>query len=204
MSRSLVQSFDSSNIQIYTAPNDAPKEINNDIDAALSAEVVLLDFSKNPEYLQYDCYLIACFSDHPLITKLKFLLDPSCNILGIFQASIYVALATQTNSKSIILTSGKEWEHLLDAAILKFFNTTSWPNSFEHTKAIGLNPLQLDDPSNYKTLHKMVNSLMVSGISTIILGCAGLSSQLNNFKLDFPQLEFIDGVQSGIKLLSSI
>lgn len=205
MSQSLLDSIDRSNIHVYTGPSDSPKEINNDDDAILSTKAVLQDFERNPHYLRdYNRYLIACFSDHPLVASLKSIINPTAHVMGIFDASMQLAMETRPKSKkAVILTSGKEWEILLDTAVRKFFNSTTWPNSFAHTKSMGLSPLELEDPENYPLLHKTISSLAESDVSVIILGCAGLSPHLLNFKSDFPQLKFIDGVQSGIKLLSS-
>lgn len=189
-------------IDVYTAPPDSPSEINNEVQAEASSTVVLKDFSENPRLRSYDGYIVACFSDHPLVSKLPSILRENQKVYGIFHASLIKATADQSTGNCLILTSGKDWEEPLNHAILNF-SKSNWPSNFEKTLSCGLSPLELENPSNYPQLKKIIQeSHSKLNVSAFILGCAGLSSSLPLFSKDFPHLTFIDGTHSALELLS--
>lgn len=195
----------SSNITVdyYTAPENAPLSINNDLDAENSSNVVMENLSE--DYLKvYDGILVACYSDHPLIYKLRSVTN--AKILGIFQASIIYALQAIDNKsdKVAILTSVDEWEQILDNAIINFLGVGSFPNDrFVHTLAANLPILKLHEPDNYNILMGKIQNLVNKNVKIILLGCAGLSTLDYKMKNDFPNIKFVDSVKIGIKQLIS-
>lgn len=205
-------------IHYYTGPRTAPASIDNQQDAELSTRTCIEDIKANhAAYLSdYDGYLIACYSDHPLVHELpKFILRSTPVVMGIFQASMLYALQFASEGyKAGILTSGYDWEPLLDCAIVDFIgekcndrqnaNITSIPNSkFVNTLAAGIPVLDLHKPESYVVLKEKISELVDDNVGIILLGCAGLSTLNGKMKADFPQVRFVDSVKVGIRLLIS-
>lgn len=200
-------------VEYYTGPTStvppAPPSINNHYDAVLSSDACLQDFlENNPKYLtDFDGYLIACYSDHPLVSQLQKLVRPSVVVMGIFQASMLYALNYSTNySKAAILTSGYDWEPLLDNAIMKFCSASagSFPkDKFVNTIACGISVLDLHKPESYPLIKEKIQDLIKQDVGIILLGCAGLSSLNSKMKHDFPNIKFVDSVKVGVRLLTA-
>ncbi|KAK9459073.1 protein DCG1 [Lipomyces oligophaga] len=204
-------------IDYFTAPPTAPPSINNSEEGLRSCQECMKKLDSNPEaYLKYDGYLVACYSDHPLIYELRNKSDIISNkaqIMGIFQASVLYALNSASEDRKIaILTSGKAWERILDEAIYKFFNgrgvidqeaTIKLPSFFLPTLSAGVDVLKLAEPVNYEILKARIRSMAEKKASVILLGCAGLATLDGKFSADFPDLTFVDSVKAGIELLSA-
>lgn len=200
-------------IHFYTAPKEgatpAPASINNEKDARQSAQACLEDLETNhANYLtDFDGYLIACYSDHPLVSELQQRVEPGVVVMGIFQASMLYAMnyATET-CKAAILTSGKDWEPLLDSAVVKFCTSSteisSFPErKFAHTLAAGVSVLDLHKPDNYPIITKNIDSLIANNVGIVLLGCAGLSTLDHKMKSQYPKIKFVDSVKIGVRLL---
>lgn len=196
-------------IDYFTAPSSAPSSINNNEDGKLSALVVMEYFESNPEMFSgFDGYLIACYSDHPLVNMLinSNRLKKSAIVMGIFQASMIYALNNaNTDRKAAILTSGSDWEPLLDDAIISFTCTSKFPNEkFVNTLAASLPVLELHKEKNFTILTSKIDHLINSkNVKIILLGCAGLSTLSNKLKQAFPHIKFVDPVKTGITLLAA-
>lgn len=196
-------------IKYYTGPsNHSPVSINNQDDAKKSSIACIQDFDKNfPNiYKDFDGYLIACYSDHPLINELKIRINrPNVVIMGIFQASMLYAMNYASEKcKSAILTSGNDWEPLLDNAIIKFCSCSNdgFPlKKFSHTLASNIPVLDLHKPESYPQLQNCIQRLINDDVRIILLGCAGLSTLSNRMKSDYPYVKFVDSVKVGIRLL---
>lgn len=215
MTRSLqseIESLDlpsSFHIDYYTGPaTTSPPSINNQADAECSSRACIEDFNSKQSkiYDSYDGFLVACYSDHPLVNELrKRICRPGVVVMGIFQASMLYAMNFASEaSKAAILTSGREWEPLLDSAITKFCagNPDHFPTTkFIPTLASGISVLDLHKPENYPYLKQCIQRLVENEAGIVLLGCAGLSSLSHKMKSDFPQLKFVDSVKVGIRLL---
>ncbi|CZR70184.1 uncharacterized protein PAC_20085 [Phialocephala subalpina] len=117
-------------IHTYTAPSAAPKSINNEKDAEVSAKIVLAHILLLRDANKYDGYLVACYSLHPLVDMLRESLPANIFVLGIFEASISTALALTpirnpwmtpkvvTKSKFGIVSTGSAWEKILGDSLL--------------------------------------------------------------------------------------
>jgi Asp/Glu/hydantoin racemase len=188
--------------EFYTAPPEAPSEIDDEETSKKSTAVVLKDFKANKEkYLEsYAGYLVCCYSDHPLVAELRELTHKTT--LGIFQASITYGLS-QSPSKFGILTSTTSWEPLLDAAVTKFFGGANIP-LFVGTVASNVNVLGLNNPENFQKLVKKATLLKERGASIILLGCAGLSGLEAKLETAIPGVVFIDSVKVGAELLNAL
>lgn len=187
--------------EVYTAPAGAPCEITNDAQARASAAAVLAHFHVTPDLHTYDRFLVACFSDHPLVKDLGELLQRPGHVTGIFQASTAWVLSTPSIKRAVILTSGKEWESLLDEALVRVYG--DWPLQFERTRALGLSPLEIANPDNYVLVAKAVGQLYGEGITGVVLGCAALSGVAHRLAADFPAMAFVDGVPAGVAVLAA-
>lgn len=201
----------STNIEYYTASKTsspaAPESINNQNEAGISTNAVINDLQENhTAYLSsFQGYLVACYSDHPLVEELRKYVNPTAVVMGIFQASMLYALqyATQSN-KAAILTSGADWEMILDEAMIKFCDSSIFPsNKFEKTLAVGVPVLKLHELENYPVIRNKIESLIARDTRIILLGCAGLSCLTDKLKDDFPNLKFVDSVVTGLKLIIS-
>ncbi|TID23250.1 hypothetical protein CANINC_003182 [Pichia inconspicua] len=200
-------------VSYYTASDTsyppAPPSINNQDDAVISSEAVIADLQKNyPVHLtEFDGYLIACYSDHPLVYKLRDIVSEKAVVMGIFQASMLYALQHSTpTGKAAILTSNNEWRPILDMAISNFcgYEDDVFPHyKFERTHAAGVPVLELHSPKSYSIIQRRVDFMTMFGIKVILLGCAGLSCWTKQLKHDFPNVKFVDSVTVGIELLIS-
>lgn len=186
----------------YTAPPDAPEEIDGEETSKKSTEVVLKDLKENRSKLlePFNGFLICCYSDHPLVYALRDLTGKS--VLGIFQASITYSLA-KSPSKFGILTSTSSWEPLLDHATNKFFGGANVP-LFVGTIATNVNVLGLNDPKNFKKVTDKAQLLKDRGASIILLGCAGLSGLESKLEAVVTDVLFIDSVKIGAELLNAL
>lgn len=199
---------DTISVDYHTGPiSIAPPSINNQEDAKQSTVACLQEFDDlHPHiYSSYDGYLVACYSDHPLVEKLQERVKPGAVVMGIFQASMLYALNyTSSSCKAAILTSGKDWEILLDLAIVKFLDSgdNNFPNSkFCPTLAAGVPVLDLHKDENYPLLHGKIQQLVSKDVRIVLLGCAGLSPLNDKMKADFPMVKFVDSVKIGVRLL---
>ena len=77
--------------------------------------------------LNYDGYLVCCYSDHPLVYSLGKLTKKP--VMGIMQATLLFALLQPTTktTKLFILTSTSEWELVLDQSIIDFVGADNFP-----------------------------------------------------------------------------
>lgn len=71
----------------FTSPHPAPSAIEGHLDAILSAAAAVRAII--PIASQYDAFLVACFSAHPLINALREEVEGP--VIGIMEASLYAA-----------------------------------------------------------------------------------------------------------------
>ncbi|KAL8894049.1 MAG: hypothetical protein Q9192_004671 [Flavoplaca navasiana] len=120
----------------FTGPASAPYSINNlaDAEASTTACLSLLSqqspgnatISSTKASPSYDANLIACYSPHPLIPALQSL-SPSVPTLGIFEASVQVAIQLlsslgynqkeEKKRKFGIISTGLQWKNILNDAL---------------------------------------------------------------------------------------
>jgi Asp/Glu/hydantoin racemase len=71
----------------------------------------------------FDAFLVACYSVHPLVSKIKDIVHPSVHVIGIFEASITTAvslLGSPRNATFGIVSTGSIWESLLTTGVKDF------------------------------------------------------------------------------------
>ncbi|ODV61865.1 Dcg1p ASCRUDRAFT_75133 [Ascoidea rubescens DSM 1968] len=195
-------------LDYFTAPLSAPPEISDPITSELSCQVCLPVLI--PLIPKYDGFLICCYSDHPLIAKLKseFLKnsDYSKIVLGIFQASLLFGVANSPKRFGI-LTSSNSWELILDNSTKKFFgDENQFPPLFVGTIASNVNVLGLSDEKNFRKIVKKSNYLINDkNAEIILLGCAGLSGLEHKLQSAVHnKARFIDSVKIGLEFITSL
>lgn len=197
-------SFDSNLTQVttYTAPA-GPNSINNEDDAAETAVIILKDFEQNPALNNYDAYVVACYSQHPLVPALRkrqMSADGSLKpVVGIFEASISTSLNIVNSSGLVfapgnekesvpskfgIVTTGKAWIPLLTSGVNHYLGLgeeAEKPLSarFKGVESTGLNADELHTAPEEEVRQRMVDATVRQvkdkDVCVIILGCAGMA-----------------------------
>ncbi|KAM0131644.1 hypothetical protein ACHAO1_007246 [Botrytis cinerea] len=222
---------DSSQVQIsfYTAQLPSPPSINNEEDAMLSTEVVLSDLTSTLD--QYDAFLVACYSVHPLVTELKKRVRPNVHVTGIFEASVMMSLGllTQGYGKRLggnegdkegfgIVSTGKYWEEVLGAGVRDFLGIKKGENCerFKGVETTGLTAGELHsvDSETVSTRMKEAVKRLVRkrDCSIICLGCAGMAGMDDMVREalveelgseDANKVCIVDGVKAGVVYLEA-
>lgn len=173
-------------IELYTAPK-GPASIDNDKDAMESARCVIDDLVVSGKLAQYEAFLVACYSVHPLVGFIRDELRKAslcAHVLGIFEASIITALSLLPPSTRFgIVSTGKFWEKALSDGVNNFLGTEDGKSNskFQAVSTTGLNADQLHYMPKEEVRNRMkaaVKSLIEDGngsVSVVILGCAGMA-----------------------------
>lgn len=171
--------------------------INSPDDAAESARLCLP--AVIPLLPEHDAFLVACYSQHPLVPQLKH----ECELLrseatkgaggagarkyvtGIFEASVLSSLALTGSSPKEsfgIVSTGKIWETALQHAVHEMLGVDS-TQRFAGCQTTGLNASELHDLPAEEVRGKMKEAtkrLLHDGktagsdVRAICLGCAGM------------------------------
>jgi Asp/Glu/hydantoin racemase len=212
----------SAEIHTYTAPS-GPPSINNETDAQTSARVVLLDLET--ELSQYDAFLVACYSVHPLVGMLREKLAPHLHVTGIFEASISTALSLlplqfgETRSRLGIVSTGTYWENALSGGVKMFLGLEDPRSSarFKGVETTGLNAIELHTAPPEEVRRKMMEAtkrlVRDRDVKVICLGCAGMAGldgiveealveELGEEEARY--VHVLDGVKAGLGLLEGL
>lgn len=212
----------SAEIHTYTAPS-GPPSINDETDALESARIVLLDLET--ELTQYDAFLVACYSVHPLVGMLRERLAPHLHVTGIFEASISTALnllplqSGEKGSKFGIVSTGTYWESALSEGVKKFLGLDELRSSgrFKGVETTGLSAIELHTAPPEEVRRKMMDATkrLVGDrdVKVVCLGCAGmvgldgivqeaLVEELGEEEANY--VHILDGVKAGTGLLEGI
>jgi Asp/Glu/hydantoin racemase len=212
----------SAEINTYTAPA-GPPSINNENDALASAQVVLSDLE--PKLSQYDAFLIACYSVHPLVGMLREKLAPRLHVTGIFEASICTALSLLPpqfggkKSKFGIVSTGTYWEDALSEGVKMFLGLEDLRSSarFKGVETTGLNAIDLHTAPPEEVRRKMMEAtkrlVEDRDVNVICLGCAGMAG-LDGIvekalveelgENEARHIHILDGVKAGLGLLEGL
>ena len=209
-----------SNIQTtytyFTAPT-GPSSINNDHDCHESAKQCLPHLE--PLLETHDAFLVACYSAHPLVPKLR---DLTSNkpVIGIFEASITAAFSglgagynpnpeTSSTGKFGIVSTGKVWEELLSNAVKEMIGTTVGEERFAGVETTGLNATELHDADQElvrKKVKEAVGRLVKKGnVKAVLLGCAGMAGMDEWVRDEVEEgVRVVDGVKAGVGALQML
>lgn len=191
-------------LEFYTAPAEAPKEIDGLETSRLSEKIALPDILTKELHKKHDGYLICCYSDHPLVDSLSK--HTKAPVLGIMQATLLYSYANARLGRSFVLTSTSGWNQLLDDAITRFAGSGKFPHEkFQSTRALDVLVLSLSDEKEFakitNRLDKFLKEYQNDGIDCVLLGCAGMAGLDTKLGEKYPELEFIDSVKAGVSFL---
>lgn len=199
------------NLHYHTGPEQAPPSVNDYTTSVLSAAhtfASLLPRLRSKQEQQRDsdgpnAYLVACFSDHPLVGMLRE--HTSKPVLGIFEASIMHALAL--GRPFGIVTTGKYWEVALTEGVKRIFGSA--PSAFVGVETTGMTALELHDlpPEGVaERIAAAASRIVARGARTIIMGCAGMSGMEDAVRAGCggELVQIVDAVRSGVMTLEGL
>ncbi|KAI2625047.1 Asp/Glu/hydantoin racemase [Hypoxylon sp. NC1633] len=207
----------STEIYTYTGPSEAPSSINDGNDLEQSTKAVLNDtLRQNPDCLDYDGVVVACFSMHPLVAYLQSHHQAPKSIAGIFEASILAALSLLgPNETWGIVTTGKFWEEHLANGVRNFIGARAADSNdkFAGVESTGLNASDFHhgvDPAIVRQKLKAAACRLLSrsNVTCIVMGCAGMAGLEETIRsaaedqrgkdFAYSELHVIDGVREAI------
>lgn len=162
---------------------------------------------------EHDGFLVACYSEHPLVTVLKSEQDIAENrkpVTGIFEASVATSLQLIDRKERFgIVSTGKVWEEILSDAVTNLLGAGASAR-FAGVETTGLNATELHDAPADEVKRKMKEAtkrlLRKGDVGAICLGCAGMSG-MNEMvreaaveelgKEKGGRVRIVDGVQAG-------
>ncbi len=182
-------------VVVAKSPLEGPRSIESIYDELLSSQGTLklvID-----EMDDYDGFILACYSDHPVIYALREITDKP--VLGIAEASMY--MACMLGYKFSIVTTNDEWQPLLWDAV-KHYGLESRCASVR-TTGMAVLALEEDGDQSYQLIKGAAQkALEEDGAEVICLGCAGMAGLDKQLQADL-QVPVIDGVVAAIKFLES-
>jgi Asp/Glu/hydantoin racemase len=183
--------------------------------------------SKSSFSKEFNGFVVACYSVHPLTTRLKSVMPAKHHapVIGIFEASISTALSLlpQPWSGSIkkfgIVTTGKYWEDTLMHGVLDFLGCDNLASCkrFKGVESTGLSAAELHTSPPSEVRHRMIKAtkrlLKDRDVTVICLGCAGMAGmdtivreacveELGGEEAD--NVHIVDGVKAGIALVEGL
>ncbi|KAI1269977.1 Asp/Glu/hydantoin racemase [Xylariaceae sp. FL1019] len=216
----------STEIYTYTGPASSPPSINDQGDIDQSTEAVLSSLKDEESWsISFDAVLIACFSVHPLVSRIQKLANNAINInlavTGIFEASILTALSLVQNEGQQwgIVTTGKFWEDHLKHGAKAFLGAGNEDQNrkFAGVQSTGLNASDFHhgvDPAVVRqklveaTQRLLASDNSVPRVYVVIMGCAGMAGlesiireaaeAMYGHTHAYGQLHVVDGVRAGI------
>ncbi|CAG5180829.1 uncharacterized protein ALTATR162_LOCUS9455 [Alternaria atra] len=201
--------------EYFTAPS-GPKSINNEDDAADSVQHCLPALRKDL-LDRHDAFLVACYSQHPLVPLLKqeaAVKNTRKPVTGIFEASVAASLqAIHPDEKFGIVSTGKVWESILTDATTAFLGTGTEANKrFAGVETTGLNATDLHDAPAEEVRKRMKDAvkrlLKKGGVGAVCLGCAGMAGMDEMVReacveelgeSEGGRVRIVDGVMAGLR-----
>jgi Asp/Glu/hydantoin racemase len=208
------------NYHYFTNPT-GPPSIDNAADGELSVRNCIPPLSEPGFLKQYNGFLVACYSWHPLVAWLQKQQDNP--VTGIFEASIWKSLKIiGPRHKFGIVSTGKVWEDLLSDATKKYFKQErlslhDMKSLFVGVETTGLNATDLHDAPEEEVRTRMIKATKRlardEALRAVCLGCAGMSGmdvivrealieELGSEGGD--AIEIVDGVKAGVEWLEEI
>jgi len=152
----------------FTALRPSPTAIESTTDAILSTAACTKGIL--PIAFNYDGFLVACFSHHPLVAALReHLTQP---VIGIMEASLYAS--RMCGSRFGVLTAGTRSMHLVDASIKNEYGLGHFSVGSESAKVGALELESLPSEVVSERLSMAAMKLQLRGADCIALGYAGM------------------------------
>ncbi|KAH9935202.1 Asp/Glu/hydantoin racemase [Epithele typhae] len=195
-------------LRYHTGPDQSPPSVNDSTTSVLSAAhtfASLQTFLGEAEDHQVDAFLVACFSDHPLVGMLRE--HTTKPVLGIFEASIMHALAL--GRPFGVVTTGQYWEAALTDGVRSRFGSADLGGAFVGVESTGMSALELHEARAEivtGALGVAAAKIVGRGARTIIMGCAGMSGMERAIRggCAGEQVVVVDAVRSGVTVLEGL
>ncbi|KAL2827261.1 carbon-nitrogen hydrolase [Aspergillus pseudoustus] len=182
----------------FTAPIPAPTAVEGSLDSVLSAAEAIRGIL--PIADRYDAFLVACYSEHPLIKALREELPAP--VVGIMEASLFAA-RTLGGRFGIVVTSARSAGLHTDS--IRHYGLEGFSVGVE---SCGLGVLGLEEKGEDVVLAAMCDAakrLVERGADTITLGCAGMTKlKVAVEKAVGPDVQVVDGAVAGVHHLVGI
>ena len=195
-----------------TGPPSAPASIQDVPGSIISAAETyrsLLSSSPSADLAQHPAsgFLIACFSDHPLVGMLRQQCPhkPSIHLL---EAAVIHALSTGTRFG--VLTTGRSVVPDVEAGVRKLMGGNSDRYVGTHATGLGVVELQTGNRDKVEALiRKGAQELVGKGADVIILGCAGMTGMEKLVRsacaeVGEDNVAVIDGAKAGLQVLAGL
>ncbi|BCS28283.1 uncharacterized protein APUU_61331A [Aspergillus puulaauensis] len=182
----------------FTSPHPAPTAIEGSLDAVLSTAAAVRAILHIAN--QYDAFVVACYSDHPLTKALRE--ELSAPVVGIMEASLYAA-RTLGGRFGIVVTSTRSV--VLHTDSIRNYGLEGFSAGVE---SCGLGVLGLERKGEEVVLGAMCDAareLVKRGADVVTLGCAGMTKLKEAVEEAVgPDVQVIDGVVAGVHHLVGI
>ena len=197
-----------------TALCPAPRSIDDLAGAATSSAAAL------PKILPYindfDAFLIACYSPHPLVAELKK--HTPKPVLGIFEASVSTALHLLGEDQIFgIVSTGEVWKQILgDAMREDLLGVEKMRRVFAGVETLGLNAGDLHGDEGGEEAKKavmaatgrLIDADPTMETKVIVLGCAGMAGMEEWVREEAQRrdrkVRVVDGVKAGVGILQGL
>lgn len=209
------------NVQTYTA-RDGPASINSDVDCYTSSDIVIQEIEPILRSGVYDAFLVACYSVHPLVSKIREMVHPAAHVIGIFEASVTMALSLLPNGTGSvkrsetfgIVSTGSIWNPLLTKGVADFLGNS---HKFRGVETTGLTAAELHQTDPGEVKQKVMDAtrrlLREKNCTVVCLGCAGMVgmeeivreaivAELGHDTSKYVRI--VDPVKAGLALLESM
>jgi Asp/Glu/hydantoin racemase len=172
---------------------------------------------ENGSLERYNGFLVACYSQHPLVSILKeqdAIKISNKAVTGIFEASVATSLQLIHPAERFgIVSTGKVWEAILTDAVEAFLGRDE-SKRFAGVETTGLNATELHDaPQDVveRKVKEATSRLLKKGqVGAICLGCAGMSGMDDWVRVAAieelgeeagARVRVVDGVKAGVAWL---
>lgn len=194
-----------------TGPSTAPESIQ-DVPASIisAAETYrsLITSSPNQDLSLHpaSCFLVACFSDHPLVGMLRQK-APDKPAMHLLEAAIIHALLA--GGKFGVLTTGKSVVPDVEAGVRKVMGGNSDRYVGTHATGLGVVELQSGNREKVEKVKEGARELVRRRADVIILGCAGMTGMEGLVREGCREegeegVAVVDGAKAGIQLLAGL
>jgi len=172
--------------------------IEGHLDAVLSAAAALRAII--PIASEYDAFLVACFSDHPLTKALREELTQP--VIGIMEAALLTSRMLSARfgiisvqERSVIMHQDGVYNYGLDKFCVGI-------------ESVGLSVLELESRPHeevWAAMAQTAQNLVGKGAEALTLGCAGMVGSINAVqKAVGPNVRVLDGCECGVHLLVAL
>ncbi|KAH7885969.1 Asp/Glu/hydantoin racemase [Phlebopus sp. FC_14] len=162
----------------FTNPT-GPPSIDDEATALLSAENCMKALVQT-NMDQYDGFVVACYSLHPLVGMLKR--QTKKPVVGVFEASITACLQLlEASQKFGIVSTGKIWETLLTTGVSLILGASDGGTRFAGVQTTGFSAIELheaplkDVQRRMKEATKRLIQTNHNDVAAICLGCVAMA-----------------------------